>query len=758
MEEHSANHSHSNLAAMIKEYLPILLIYLAISLVVFWPIVTNIAHTTVNGAGDLYQNLWNMWWVGYATLTLHTSIYFTPLLYYPVGASLVTQTLSPISAFISLPFQAVNLVFSYNIIFFISFMLCGLFMYLLADYLVKNKYAAFIAGLIFAFSPMHLAQAFAGHINWTNIEFLPLFILFFLLMIKDKKLIYSLGAAVSFVFLLFMGDPEQGIITALFIIMLLVIYALSKTRRVEIFNRKFALSFVAMIILTLIIGSPFLLPISSAFTNGTLGAASGQLNDVAHNMLWSDPISSFFLPSPYNNFFRWLSNSYNSIYSVDPIERISYIGYVAGILAILGIWYEWRKNKTSNILPWVAALVLFGWLALGPYLQLGSLSLTATPSGIPGIYLIYRVIPFFNLIREPARFDMIFTLALAILAAYGFKEIVGMAKSKKPELIHTERKYAAIIAILILIEYAGIPFASQFISSAFVTPTIPLAYSQIGSIPGNFSVVMLPAIQGNSAITPELYLGLSMYYQTASHKAIISGYTSRVNETELLPSLSLPLAVGASYLQQGQGFVYPSPIVENYTNVTLFWLINYRAVFVSVIRQAYNISEQTTLGNYLSGLFGLPVYQDNSTIVFSTANATKKLGNALVSYTAGTWIPGYTLCSNQFLCNATFGSLWWGPNVRAIDVYASNATTVKMSFIAAAYSSSTTSFQVYLNSVSSPTASFTLASSQLQAFNATLHLTAGINQLFFVGQNTTVASSPGSAYLNFGIENLTFTR
>ncbi|MDE1850789.1 MAG: hypothetical protein KGH54_03285, partial [Candidatus Micrarchaeota archaeon] len=542
-----------------REYLPILLVYLAIALVVFWPITANIASTTVNGAGDLYQNLWNMWWVNYATFTLHTSIYFTPMLYYPVGASLVTQTLSPISAYLSFPFQIGGLLFSYNVIFFLAFMLSGFFMYLLADYLVQNKYAAFIAGIVFAFSPMHMAQAFGGHINWTNIEFLPLFILLFMMMIKEKKkLLYAVGAAVSFVFLLFMGDPEQGIITVLFVMLLLAMYLLSKSRRPEILNMEFAKSFAAMIILVLVIGSPFLIPISSAFTNGVLTSAGAALNDAGHNMLWSDPVASFLLPSPYNNLFSWVSGSYASIYSIDPIERISYIGYAAMALAALGIWYEKKKNKLANTLPWIAAIVLFGLLALGPYIQLGDLPASASsisPSGIPSIYLIYKAIPFFNIIREPARFDMIFTVALAVLAAYGFREILELAKAKKPQLLGIERKYAAALALIILIEYAGIPLSGQFIGAAFASPAIPHAYSEISNIPGNYSIVMLPAIQSSSNYFPELYLGLSMYYQTASHKPIISGYTSRVNETELLPSLTMPLTVGASYLQSGQGFV-----------------------------------------------------------------------------------------------------------------------------------------------------------------------------------------------------------
>ncbi|MDE1850974.1 MAG: hypothetical protein KGH54_04255, partial [Candidatus Micrarchaeota archaeon] len=250
--------------------------------------------------------------------------------------------------------------------------------------------------------------------------------------------------------------------------------------------------------------------------------------------------------------------------------------------------------------------------------------------------------------------------------------------------------------------------------------------------------------------------GLSMYYQTASHKPIISGYTSRVNETELLPSLTMPLTVGASYLQSGQGFVYPSPIIENYTNVTLFWMVNYKSAFVSIIRQAYSTSELTTLGSYLVSVFGLPSYQDNTTIVFSTQNATSHFRPQIVSYTAGTWASGYNLCANQFSCNATFGSLWWGPNVRAIDIYSANDTTVNMNFSAASYTQSSAPLIFYLNSPTNQVASFNL-NAHVNGYSATLSLSKGINQLFLVTANNTAAVQ-GNPYLNFGIKNVTFQR
>ena len=206
-----------------KEYLLLLAVYLAIALVLFWPSTLNITTTVPSGrvgvnaagTGDVYLFLWDLWWLKYSLFVLHTSPYFTPLLYKPVGANLATQTLSPLAGLFSIPLQLVSLGFAYNVILFISFMLSGFFMYLLAEYLIKNRYAAFIAGLVFEFSPFHIAHALVGHLNWSGIEFIPLFILFFLLMLKDKKLYSIAGVSISFVLVLFVGDPEQGIISLL---------------------------------------------------------------------------------------------------------------------------------------------------------------------------------------------------------------------------------------------------------------------------------------------------------------------------------------------------------------------------------------------------------------------------------------------------------------------------------------------------------------------------------------------------------------
>ena len=106
-----------------RQYLKPFLIYLLISLVMFWQITINIFGSAVNGHGDVYQSLFNLWWVPYAIFTLHQSPYFTSLLYYPIGANLITMTMTPLAGIFTAPLQLISSAFAYNVLFFSSFAL-----------------------------------------------------------------------------------------------------------------------------------------------------------------------------------------------------------------------------------------------------------------------------------------------------------------------------------------------------------------------------------------------------------------------------------------------------------------------------------------------------------------------------------------------------------------------------------------------------------------------------------------------------------
>ncbi len=747
METSEAAEKNSSNRSKYLRYLKIAAIYLVITLILFWPLTLNLTTTVVNGSGDVFQTMWNLWWVNYSLFVLHTSPYYTNLLYYPVGASLATQTLTPIAGIISAPFQFVSLPFAYNIIFFLDFALAGLFMYLLADHITNNKYAAFLAGLIFAFSPMHVAQSY-GHLNWTTIEFLPLYILFFLKMIEHKKfsLKYAAIAAVSFILLTFMGDVEQGIITVVLTFFLLLYYLATK-RRSSVLNKGFAASFGAMILLIAIIGSPFFLSILYGINHYGALASASQQSSVQYNEIWSQSILSYIVPSSFNNQFSNLSAGSGSIFSPDPTERTAYIGIIAAILAAVGIAYDWKKEHLSKAAPWLFIGIIFLWLSLGPYIQFSTAS---SVSSVPGLYLLYSKVPLFNLVREPGRFDLIFTVALSILAAIGAKEIFDHEKIKGISKSNMATYLTVGLGIIILIEYVGIT-TPAFAHAMFINAQIPLGYKELGALKGNFTVMVLPNLP--NITYPALYPGMAEYYQSAFHQPMVGGYTSRTNSTQLLTAEVIPLSLSSLYLEEGYGFIYPSPILENVSNANLLLLAEYNIHFVGASRSAYNTSSLSVLYNYLYSLFGVPVYQDNTTIIFSTSNAlTQNVGKHLVAYTTFPWTPGFSLCPSPYNCNATLASMWWGPQARGMMIFApANQTNVTMRFSAMSYGAPSR-LEMILNTPQNIIDEENLNTTP-QGYTINMTLRQGLNELVFYGQSAYVNES--NTTINYGIENIT---
>jgi hypothetical protein len=742
-QRHSGVSQHAVKQQLFKNtYVKVFLVYLAIALVMFWTVTIGITTRVSNGYGDIHQSLFNLWWVPYSLFTLHQSPYFTNLLFYPVGANLVTQTMSPLAGIVMAPIYALSPALAYNILYFTSFALSGLFMFMLAKYVTKNNYAAFIAGLIFAFSPTHIAQA-TSHLDWTIVEFIPLFLLFYLMALREKRMKYALLAAVSFVLLTFAGDIEQALLT--FCIAAVVTVFLFISERKEMLNLT-TLKMVGMVAaFTFVIASPFIALMLPHLTSGAFSSAQ-QLSGVVNNMEWSDNLASFFLPSFYNGIFNGIAHSYSYIYAltyqgisyqINVGERVSYLGYTVIALALFGLYYDYKQNRLGKSLLWIVLFVVFGWLALGPYLQIGT-----TVTGIPTIYMLYKDIPILNIIREPGRFDFALTIALAIMAAFGF------AKLTEGKDRNTTYKYLAVVSLLILIEYNGMPLTPSYIGSSSIPTAIPSAYSEIGKLSGNFSVLILPALTNTSAL-PSLYTGTATYYVTAMKKPLVGGYTSRENATQVMSVSSVPIATAAWYLEQGAGLVYPSPIKQNFTNITTLFMAEDNIGFIAVQRDAYNLTEQEQLYGFLSSAYGQPVYQSNSTFMFSTTAAvSKNAGKSIASYTVGNWTPGYSLCAPG-QCNATLGNMWWGQGPLGLVVFSPKDQNVAMAFEAMSYTGSPT-LDLYLNNVQSPTSSLKL-SAVPSRYAVNMTLSQGLNEIVFYSQQGGTTSIP------YGIDNITIT-
>ncbi|MGC8478732.1 MAG: hypothetical protein ACP5NE_02290 [Candidatus Micrarchaeia archaeon] len=674
---------------------------------VMFPAILAHPSTVANGAGgDVYQNLWNLWWIKYALFN-GKNIFYTNLIFWPLGANLVYQTMSPIAALISLPFQSISTVFAFNVLFFLSFMLCGLTMFLLADHIVKNKYAAFIAGLAFSFSAFHIASAF-GELDLSNLEWVPLAFLFFLMIAEEstkhnKKplLLSSLGLGVSLMLVAFMSTPEMLVITFDMLLAVLAYYMISKEHRRSVLNLKFWSGIAIAIAVMLVTGAWGFIPIAHTLFSGSSSGAINYLNAVQNNEVWSDDLLSFFLPSFYNGIFNTLSLSYFKIYAPDLGQRVSYISYTVLLLSAYAVY---KKKKGTAL--WLTLGVLFGWLSLGPYLQFNG-QLTSFPE----LFLLYHHIPLLNIVREPARFDLVLTIATSMLAAIGVKELLDKEGtiSHKPEAHQSGKNtifskqflIVGIIFLLFIVENNAFQTNALLTSYTSSHISVPKLYYELKNVTGNFSILQLPALPIQTSSSPELYPGMEEYFASVSGKPTIGGYVTRGNTTMQLSVYNIPLAVQSTLLAEGVKSSYPSPVTQNLGNETLMTLFNYQAGFVVILKNAYNSSQLNTLLQYTTSIFGAPVYVGNKTIAYDTANATR--ANLFKSYVAYPYLLSWT--PETVPINGSAQIVWvpitGNSEQGVITVYAPYRTNSSLSKALAGYTgtiNTTIRFEAFTNS------------------------------------------------------------
>jgi hypothetical protein len=141
-----------------RRVLAAFLLYSLITIALTFPLALNLATAFPHDPGDPALNTWILWWN--ARAVPFTSTWWNAPAFYPVpGVLSFSENLLGLSA-IATPIQWLggSPLLGYNIVFLLTFPLCGLGAYLLALEITERHDAAFIAGLLFAFAPYRMSH------------------------------------------------------------------------------------------------------------------------------------------------------------------------------------------------------------------------------------------------------------------------------------------------------------------------------------------------------------------------------------------------------------------------------------------------------------------------------------------------------------------------------------------------------------------------------------------------------------------------
>lgn len=177
----------------------------------------------------MWKHLWGFWWVYKRIFEDGVLPLFTSILNYPYGGSLFF--IDPLGAILSIPFQALfSIQVAFNLLVILNLIFGAFCGYLLANYFVKNKAAAFYSGAVFAFTAYLLAYITSGVSETYNIGWIPLFLYFYARTLRENNEIFPIMAGIC-MFMVTFGCFYYGSFATIFGIFLFIYFAYDQFRK-----------------------------------------------------------------------------------------------------------------------------------------------------------------------------------------------------------------------------------------------------------------------------------------------------------------------------------------------------------------------------------------------------------------------------------------------------------------------------------------------------------------------------------------------
>jgi hypothetical protein len=486
----------------------------AIAVVFTWPLTAGIGTVMPGWPADNFAFLYKIWWFRTA-LTHGQWPLLDPNSYAPFGFDLaqgeptLTNTLP--GAFIG---ALSNDVVAYNLLILVSFVISGLGAYLLAREITRNRNAALLSAVAFAFCGYRMAQV-AGHLQLTGTGWIALSFYFLERTLKTHKirdgallgLMLSLTALTAWYYAYMVG-------------LALAVYAIVRIadrkslivsrddRRPTTDDRQGTYDLRLTILRPLAAGAVVFLVLGGAAAIPSLRLwAQG---DLTHSAKAADEHSASPLDYIVPNELQplWGEAAMRAHADENIIETNLYLGAIAVGIAILGLVVQRRRHMPANptgrawlILLIVAAILSLGLTLHGPN---GQVQFPFGPLLLPG-KLLYDWLPFYSSMRAYARFGVVVALAMSVLMGIGWTQLLEAWQPRRGVANAGRARQLTLAAlVLVMIDLWTAPYSW---GTSTVAPTATGKY--VASLPDPGLVMQMPlaASQSGPALFQETYYG-----------------------------------------------------------------------------------------------------------------------------------------------------------------------------------------------------------------------------------------------------------
>ncbi len=460
-------------------------LYAALTILMTWPVSVMPASVKMGGGADPSLYVWTIGW-GTHALTTAPWAAFNANIFFPYQHTLAYSENLLGSALLVLPVMWVtgDALVATNVTAVLSVLICGLGGYFLARTLGLSPVAAFLCGLIFAFTPPRFARL--GQLHLTAVQWVPFAIAFMYRYLDQGHARHLRWALAFFSLQAFASGHGAALLVLAFAIMF-------------VFHLRWGLPLkpVERLKDVGIPGALALLPAALAFIPYWLARRDVPLERIHDDVgvTWSSYVSSpthvhqavlGWLPD-----WGWLQ---------EAPDAYLFPGILTVLLAACALAYGRRFADTARERwVYVAMVVVTWWLTIGP-----PFSIWRWLYWMPGL----------NFIRVPSRFTMLGVLALGVLAAYGFERLTR-------DWPHRRRLVAgAVVSVALLGEFVMMPMDARPF-----TLEIPAIDRWLDSQPKPFAIAEVPV----SAMDDDARRGdvatMYMLHTLAHYQPTVLGYS-----------------------------------------------------------------------------------------------------------------------------------------------------------------------------------------------------------------------------------------
>ena len=599
-----------------RTHVAVLLGYIAVALAFSWPLPLHLGTALTGGpGGDTGVYVWNQWVFHHELVEKGGFPYFTDTLFGPDQTTdLSLQNYTTFADLLAVPLRTfLGLIATFNLVYLLLVVLGGYAAFLLARHVTGDAAVAWIAGLVFGWSPIVVTRG-TGHFSLIATAPLAIFLLLLLRThghVRPRDAV-ALGVTIAWasmtdvyyaIFCLLIGaafvvsravsiEARQGSWThgtltrTLNVVMaclaiLIVAIAVSGGWEVTVAGTvvRARTLYTPVLVLTLLALVQFARRLRLTIVDLTaadirrcvrLTAIAGMVTAVlASPLLYAagvrlvrgefDTPRIFWRSSPSGiDLLALVLPNPNHMLAPEAISEWltqrpqAYIENVASLpyVALAILFLAWRAGWRPNRW-WVGMSAMFGLLALGPFVHVGGLN-----THVIGPWALLRYIPVVGLVHTPARFAIPFTLCFAILVAGALTELIRR---------HPQRRR-------VLLGVAGAALAVELLPAPLTlySAEIPPLYRRVAAAPPSTVLLEIPTGVRDGVSNLGDFSARTEFNQTSHGKTVIGGLLSRVPRRRVEDMLASPVtralamlsekrtlaaADEAALLQQGPAFI-----------------------------------------------------------------------------------------------------------------------------------------------------------------------------------------------------------